>query len=283
MISVPGVLAASYEHCRRIAEGHYENFPVASLAVPRRLRPHFYALYAYCRRSDDLGDEGDPRGRLEALEAWDSAVSVALAGRETQAPILPAVAHTAAAFGIPRDLFHDLLRAFKQDQARTRYETEQDLIEYCRYSANPVGRMVLHLMGRANAETVKLSDSICTGLQLANFCQDVRVDWEKGRVYIPESDLREHGYTEASLADMIENEAFAAVMRRQVERAREWLRGGLPLSRRLGLRLGIEVRMITLGGLRILKKIEKSRYRVLSARPTLGKLDFTALLARALC
>lgn len=272
-------LSSAYSYCKQLARSHDENFPVASLIVPRRLRPHFYAVYAYCRVSDDMGDEGDPASRSAALAEWEEQLARALRG-DASHPVLIALSDTASTFRIPSGLLFDLLKAFKQDQVKTRYANEEELFHYCRYSANPVGRIVLHLIGCARDENLPLSDSICTGLQLANFAQDVSVDLTKNRLYIPLSEMEAHGLTEADLKSGVETDRFARVMRVQVERARRFLMDGLPLSRRLGLRSGIEIKLICLGGLRILEKIQARGYRVLSRRPTLERRDFAGLLLR---
>lgn len=272
-------LSAAYNYCRRLARRHYENFPVGSLLVPRRLRPHFYALYAYCRVSDDLGDEGEEAGRTRALEAWEEELGEALSGKEA-GPVLTALADTASRFDIPHQLFFDLLRAFKQDQEKRRYQSERELLAYCRYSANPVGRMVLYLVRAATDRNLQLSDCVCTGLQLANFCQDVSVDLTKGRVYLPLDEVDQCGYSEAALAAGVQNDAFAGLMRLQCSRARSFLLRGMPLARSLPFRLGLEIRLICLGGLRILEKVEASGPLVLAQRPALAPLDFAGMLVR---
>ncbi len=231
----PVTLREAYAECARIARSHYENFPVATMLVPRRLRPHFHAVYSYCRISDDFGDEGDPAGRAASLGAWGLQLQEAIATGTSTHPVLAALANTTSVFRIPPQLYFDLLEAFQQDQVKTRYEDEADLLSYCRFSANPVGRVVLHLLGLVTEENLALSDSICTGLQLANFCQDVRTDLGKGRIYIPLADLAACGASEEDLLQKAETPLFVEVMRRQVDRARRFLRAGMPLSRRLGM------------------------------------------------
>ncbi|MEW6369232.1 MAG: squalene synthase HpnC [Acidobacteriota bacterium] len=274
-------LRPAYDQCRQIAASHYENFPVSSWLVPRGLRPHFHAVYAFCRISDDLGDEGEVGGRTEALSMWESDLKGALSG-EAHGPVLAAVANTAAEFHITHDLFFNLLRAFKQDQVKSEYASEQELLDYCRFSANPVGRIVLHLIGAATPENALDSDSICTGLQLANFAQDVARDLANNRIYIPSDEMRDAGYTPSDLRSGIQNAAFAAVMERQVSRARTFLQLGLPLARRLPARIGLEIRAIAHGGLRVLELIERIGYGVLGRRPALGRKDYAVILARIL-
>jgi len=272
-------LESGYRSCERIARIHYENFPVASIVVPRRLRRHFFSVYAFCRISDDLGDEGDPSGRTSSLDRWETLVHEAFAGRPAD-PLLAAVDHTRRLFCIPEEHFFDLIRAFKQDQVKTRYETEEELLGYCRYSANPVGRIVLQVFGGASHENLDLSDRICTGLQLANCCQDVGVDLLKGRVYVPMADFHDCGYTIDDLRSGLSNPAFRMLMQRQVSRARRFLQEGMPLWRRLSFRAGIEIRMVCLGGLRILERIERQGCDVLSRRPSLNMWDFFLICAR---
>src|SRR5437870_9071786 len=197
----PPTLAEARQYCARLARTHYENFSVASWFLPRRLRQHFFNVYAYCRISDDLGDEvGDTAASLRLLDEWEAELDACYAGRPRH-PVFVALAETVRTFDIPKYEFSDLLQAFRQDQTVTRYETFADLLGYCRYSANPVGHLVLYVCGYRDAERKQLSDYICTALQLANFCQDVSVDFAKGRIYLPLEDLRNYSATEEDMAE----------------------------------------------------------------------------------
>src|SRR5215467_721222 len=192
--------AEAREYCARLARSHYENFSVASWFLPKRLRQHFFNVYAYCRISDDLGDEvGDTAASLELLDQWQRELDACYEGSPKH-PVFVALAETVPQFDIPKHEFSDLLIAFRQDQTVTRFETFDDVLAYCRYSANPVGHLVLYLCGYSDAERQQLSDYTCTALQLANFWQDVFVDYEKGRIYLPLEDLRRFGVSEQDIA-----------------------------------------------------------------------------------
>ncbi len=227
--STAPTLAEAHEYCARLARTHYENFSVASWFLPRRLRQHFYNVYAYCRISDDLGDEvGDTAASLELLNQWQQELDACYEGNPRH-PVFVALAETVRQFDIPKHEFSDLLIAFRQDQTITRFETFNDLLAYCRYSANPVGHLVLYLCGYRDFERQYLSDFTCTALQLANFWQDVSVDYEKGRIYLPLEDLRRFNVSQREIADNQNTPAFCAMMKFEVERARDWFRQGLPL------------------------------------------------------
>ncbi len=219
-------LAEAQEYCRRLARTHYENFSVASWFLPKNLRQHFFNVYAYCRISDDLGDEvGDADASLELLDQWERELDACYEASPRH-PVFVALAETVHSLDIPKQPFADLLTAFRQDQRVTRYETFDDLLGYCRYSANPVGRLVLYVCGYRDAERQQLSDFTCTALQLANFWQDVSIDWAKGRVYLPLEDLRKCGVSEADIASQKNTSAFCQMMRFQVDRARDWFPAG---------------------------------------------------------
>src|SRR5437588_2767791 len=214
-------LEQSRAYCERLARSHYENFSVASWFLPARLRQHFFNVYAYCRISDDLGDEtGDPTASLHLLDEWESELNACYEGAPRH-PVFVALAGTVRDFDIPRQTFADLLTAFRQDQTITRYEKFDDLLGYCRYSANPVGHLVLYLCGYRDPERQQLSDFTCTALQLANFWQDVTTDYEKGRIYLPLEDLRRYSVTEEDIAQNCNTAAFCEMMKFEVERARE--------------------------------------------------------------
>src|SRR6266576_303117 len=226
-------LEAAREYCRRLARSHYENFSVASWFLPARLRQHFFNLYAYCRISDDLGDEvGDTAASLQLLDEWEGELNACYDGQPRH-PVFVALAETVRMFEIPKQEFADLLTAFRQDQTVTRYESLGDLLGYCRNSANPVGHLVLYLCGYKDDERQLLSDYTCTALQLANFWQDVTADYAKGRIYLPLEDLRRFGVSEEEIRDGRNTSPFREMMRFEVARAREGFKQGLPLVRKV--------------------------------------------------
>ena len=268
--------------CRHLAETHYENFHVATWFLPRPLRPHFHSIYAYCRVSDDLGDEvADPAQALALLDLWGRELDACYQGRARH-PVFVALSETIRACSIPKEPFADLLVAFRQDQTVKRYETMQDLLGYCRYSANPVGRLVLHVCGEVSEENFRLSDFTCSALQLANFWQDVRVDYAKGRVYLPQDDMRRFGVTDETIAAGAATAAFRALLRHEVDYARQLFEQGLPLIGRVHRHLAIDLDLFSRGGLEILRAIERRGYDVLSARPSISKRVKLQLALRAL-
>jgi len=274
-------LEQSRAYCERLARSHYENFSVASWFLPARLRQHFFNVYAYCRISDDLGDEvGNPAASLLLLDQWQRELDACYAGSPRH-PVFVALAETVRTFEIPQHEFSDLLTAFRQDQTITRYQTFDDLLGYCRNSANPVGHLVLYLCGYRDAERQKLSDYTCTALQLANFWQDVSVDYEKGRIYLPLESLRRFGVTEEDLTANRNTHAFCEMMRYEVARAREWFERGLPLVSKVEKELAIDLDLFTRGGQEILNAIEKQGYAVLGRRPSISKSRKLVLVARA--
>jgi squalene synthase HpnC len=273
--------AEAQEYCRRLARSHYENFSVATWFLPERLRQHFFNVYAYCRIADDLGDEvGDPEASLQLLDEWQAELNACYAGSPRH-PVFVALARTVRQFDVPRQPFADLLQAFRQDQTITRYETFEDLVGYCHYSANPVGHLVLYLCGYRDAERQSLSDYTCTALQLANFWQDVSVDYCKGRIYLPLEDLRRHQVSELDICATRNTRAFCEMMRFQVERARDWFRQGRPLARQVDRDLAVDLELFTRGGQEILNAIERRGYAVLGRRPAISKVRKLALVARA--
>jgi len=274
-------LEQSRAYCERLARSHYENFSVASWFLPARLRQHFFNVYAYCRISDDLGDEvGNPAASLLLLDQWQRELDACYAGSPRH-PVFVALAETVRKFEIPQHEFSDLLVAFRQDQTITRYQTFDDLLGYCRNSANPVGHLVLYLCDYRDAERQKLSDYTCTALQLANFWQDVSVDYEKGRIYLPLESLRRFGVTEEDLTANRNTSSFCEMMRYEVARAREWFERGLPLVSKVEKELAIDLELFTRGGQEILNAIEKQGYAVLGRRPSISKSRKLALVARA--
>lgn len=272
-------LAESRAYCRRLAAAHYENFTVASRLLPRALRQHFANVYAYCRWADDLADETEsPQRGLELLDWWEAQVRDCYAGVCSH-PVFVALADTIAEFSIPLEPWLDLLTAFRRDQHVTRYETFDELLDYCRYSANPVGRLVLYL-GRVHDEARGvLSDSVCTGLQLANHWQDVARDYRRGRVYLPQAACRAHGYTAEMLARGECNAAFRSLLAEQAAAAERYLRAGLPLVELMPRGLRGDVWLFIQGGLRILAHIRRQHYDVWRRRPTVSKLEKLGLLA----
>lgn len=274
-------LPEAYAYCERLARTHYENFSVATWFLPKRLRQHFFNVYAYCRISDDLGDEtGDTAASLQLLDEWETELNACYAGAPRH-PVFVALAGTVREFDIPKHEFSDLLRAFRQDQTVTRYDSFDDLLGYCRYSADPVGHLVLYLCGYRDAERQQLSDYTCTALQLANFWQDVSPDFQKGRIYLPLESLRKYGVTEANIAAKQNTPQFLEMMRFEVQRAREWFNLGLPLINKVGRELAIDIELFSRGGQEILNAIERQGYAVLGNRPAISRSRKLALVARA--
>jgi squalene synthase HpnC len=336
-------LPVARAYCERLARTHYENFSVATWFLPKRFRRHFYSIYAYCRISDDLGDEvGDPQQALELLDIWeqqldatyesiqknnsvilsgakdpllagglpspasfagrvgegnpDGSTRVSPAGKNAGVPSLAhhdtsregprhpvfiALRETIRECDIPKQPFAVLLKAFRQDQTITHYETFDDLLGYCRYSADPVGRLVLYACGYRDEERQRLSDYTCTALQLANFWQDVALDYKKGRIYLPLESLRRFGVTEADVASRRFTPAFRELMRFEVSRAREWFERGLPLAKAVDRDLAIDIQLFTRGGQEILNAIERQDFDVLRSRPAISKPRKLWLVLRA--
>lgn len=275
-------LAEAQAYCERMAKSHYENFSVATWFLPARLRQHFYNVYAYCRISDDLGDEvGDATQSLDLLDQWEGELNSCYAGSPRH-PVFVALSETVKKFSIPKHEFSDLLIAFRQDQKTTRFETFEDLLRYCHYSANPVGHLVLYLCGYRDAQRQQLGDYTCTALQLANFWQDVKIDFGKGRIYLPLEDLRQYGVSEEEIAQGRATKAFVNLMRFEVERARQWFERGLPLIKMVDRELALDLELFSRGGLEILKAIESQGFDVLQRRPVISKPRKLLLVARAL-
>jgi len=280
-----GCSAEEAQHYTRwLATHHYENFGVVSWLLPRELHQHFYNVYAYCRWSDDLGDEiPDPARALELLNAWEEDLRHCWRhGEEPSHPVLIALRETVRAKHTPLRLYLDLLRAFRQDQKIQRYATWGDVLGYCAYSANPVGRLVLHLCDYRDEERQRLSDFTCTALQLANFWQDVSLDLEKGRIYIPLEELAKHGLTEADIVARRFDARYVALMKSLIARTREVFDAGLPLAHRVDGGLRTDIELFSRGGMAILDAIEASGYNTLSHRPSLSKWTKVQLLGRAL-
>jgi squalene synthase HpnC len=251
----------------RVPVAHYENFPVASLLLPARLRAPVEVIYRFARSADDFADEGSdpPAERLAKLDAHRGEIE-----------------RIAREHGLPREPFADLLDAFAQDVVKTRYPDYAELLDYCSRSANPVGRLLLHLFKRTSETQLRQSDAICTALQLVNFWQDVAIDYAKGRIYLPQDEMKQHGVTEVQIAERSCDDAWRALLAFQVQRTRQLMLSGAPLGRSLPGRLGLEIRATVQGGLRILEKIERAGYDVFRRRPVLKWIDWPRILARAL-
>lgn len=267
-------------YCRRLARSHYENFPVVSWFLPRRLRQHFYNIYAYCRWADNLADLApDPRQAMVWLSWWESHLRACFQRRAIH-PVFIALQETIQEFQIPPDPFVDLLVAFRQDQQVTRYDTFDQLLGYCRYSANPVGRLVLYVAGCHDPQRAALADSICTGLQLANFWQDVAEDWKRGRIYLPLAHLRRFGSDETPIIRGVATEPFKRALAAACNEAEGWLQRGRPLIGLSPSFLRMEVALFIEGGLAILQRIRQQDYDVLSQRPVLSGWQKLGLLLR---
>lgn len=270
-------------YCQRLAQTHYENFSVATLLLPRRLIQHFHNVYAYCRWADDLGDETAGGEVALQLLAWWRAELLRCYDGTPRHPVMVALQQTIDRFSIPAQPFLDLIKAFEQDQHVKRYDTYLQLLEYCRCSANPVGRLVLYLCECHDDERVRLSDRICTGLQLANFWQDVARDRDMGRVYLPAEDRRRFGYSDEDLQARKFTPGFADLMRFEVERARGLFDEGMALVPLMPHDVRNDIELFARGGLAILDKIEALDYDVWRTRPALAKWEKAALLGGVLC
>ncbi|MDQ6708625.1 MAG: squalene synthase HpnC [Acidobacteriota bacterium] len=287
-VRAPAAMERSYTageaeaYTRWLATHHYENFHVVSFLLPKKLHQDFYNVYSFCRWADDLGDEmGDPRESLRLLAWWGRELDSMYAGQSTH-PVFIALRARVQRHDIPKQPFADLIRAFVQDQTVTRYANWDELLDYCVYSANPAGRLVLYLCGYADEARQRLSDATCTALQLANFWQDVTVDLRKDRVYLPLDVLARHGCSERDVFALKTSPGFRAAMRELVDRARGLFEEGLPLARTVDRRLAVDLELFSRGGLRILEKIEEMDYDVLSRRPAISKSERVRLLVSTL-
>ncbi|MCC9605055.1 squalene synthase HpnC [Blastopirellula sp. JC732] len=274
----PCSLAAATDYCQHLTKSHYENFTVASWLLPRELRPHFAHVYAYCRWSDDLADEvGEDQRSLDLLAWWRGELEACYQGKAWH-PVFVALSETIREYQIPIDPFANLLIAFEQDQRVKCYGSHQQLLSYCENSANPVGHLVLYLGRSFRPETRELSDSICTGLQLANFWQDVARDYAIGRIYLPEEDRRKFGVTEEMIAAKSASAEFRQLLQFEVERAENYLRSGRPLINMIAPQLRLDVELFLAGGLAICQAIRQQKFDVLQSRPTVGKWKKLQLL-----
>ena len=265
-----------------MSAAHYENFPVASFLLPRRLRPAVLAIYRFARAADDSADEGDapPAARLLALDRFDRALDAIAAGRPP--PEFADLAMAIDRHALPLALLRDLLSAFRQDVTTARYATFADLADYCRRSANPIGRLLLHLYGAVSAANLLRSDAICTALQLVNFWQDIAVDWRKGRVYLPLDELTRHGVSEAQIADARCDDAWRVLLAFETARTRALLASGRPLAQALPWRPALELRGVLAGGHRILDGIDAVGGDVFRHRPQLARGDWAIVALHAL-
>ena len=262
---------------------HYENFPVASILMPKRLRKPVAAIYHFARAADDIADEGDlpDQERLQRLDEFRAELARIA---DDQTPLTPLFINLGAEIrqhSLPMQPFHDLLDAFSQDVVKKRYNDFADLLDYCRRSANPVGNLLLHLYGEATPVNIAYSDAICTSLQIINFWQDVAKDYAIGRIYLPLDELAQYGVSEAQIAQGSADDAWRALIKFQVDRAHNMMRTGAPLGSILTGRVGLEMRMIIAGGLRILDKLESAQYDMFRHRPVLHPFDWVIMLAKS--
>lgn len=278
-------LEESYQYCRNLTLSHYENFPVGSMLLPKAVRPHVYAIYAFARVSDDFADEaqyGEPAQRLALLEEWETQLHDCYRGKANH-PIFIALADSVQKMDLPQSLLHDLLHAFKRDVTVNRYKTWDEVIEaYCRYSANPVGRLILHLFDYRDVERQHWSDCICTALQLTNFWQDVAIDLKKNRVYIPLQEMHQQKYSLEALFAEEYNEAYHQILENLAQRTWALFLEGYPLLDSVRFPLSAELRFTWMGGVTILSRTRDVKYNVFLQRPKLSKWDLLALGSRAL-
>ena len=272
----------AYNWCLNLASSHYENFPVASRLLPRRIRPHIAAVYAFARIADDIADEPglEQTERLHLLDDWERQLDICT-DRVSEHPVFVALGQTIVEHRLPKQLLADLLSAFRQDVTTQRYETFGDLLDYCRRSANPVGRIVLRLFGHIDMDLDRESDAVCTALQLTNFWQDLGIDISRGRLYLPREDLRRYHCREDLLLKGEPQEPFYKLMAFEVDRTRALFRRGVLLPEAVRQPLRLELRLTWLGGMRILDKIERSEYTILKKRPKLSWKDVPGMLLRS--
>jgi len=264
--------------------GHYENFPVASLLLPAKLRAPVSVIYRFARSADDFADEGDlaPDDRLALLDGYRAELDRLSKGTSPVAPLFHELHRVILAHGLPLAPFYDLLDAFSQDVTKLRYASFAEVMDYCRRSADPVGRLMLHLYGKCDRMNLAASDCVCSALQLINFWQDIEIDFRKNRVYLPQDEMARFGVTEAQIAARDASGGWWDLMRFQAERARALMMSGAPLALRLPGRIGLEIRTVVQGGLRILEKLERVRGDVFRHRPVLRAADWPLVFCRAL-
>jgi squalene synthase HpnC len=265
--------AEAFAYCAKIAQTHYENFTVGSYLVPKEKRPHIYAVYAFCRWSDDLGDEiGDSQKSFELLDQWSKELESCYGGNPAH-PVFIALKESIKKFDLPIEPFQNLIKAFKMDQIVSRYKNFEELLYYCKHSADPVGRIFLMLFGYRDQERFELADATCTALQITNFLQDIAIDLTKGRIYIPLEDLQLFNYTESELISKKFNDAFIQLMKFEIGRTREIFLKGLKLVKKVSGSVQLDIELFSRGGMRILEMIEKNNCDVFNQRPTLSKFS----------
>jgi squalene synthase HpnC len=277
-------LSDAYRYCQDVAAEHYENFPVASHLLPQRFRQPIAVIYAFARTADDFADEGNhtPAERLTLLDDYETHLQRLLAGSPGSDPVFIALTDVIKRYALPIGLFEDLLSAFSQDVTKQRYENFAEVMDYCRRSANPIGRLLLYLYNQADEENLSLSDQICTALQLINFLQDLLQDFdEHNRIYLPQNEMRKYQICETDLQERNSNTAMQNLVQLQIQRARALLLAGSPLGNKLTGRIGLELRMIIQGGMRILQKLENNGGNVF-LRPRLKKSDYLGILWNAM-
>lgn len=284
MPSSPQKVTDAYAYCQQIVRSHYENFPVASFILPKRLRQPISVIYAFARTADDFADEGDwdAETRLTKLREYDEYLDAIANNDAIDNPIFIALADVIKKHDLPLQLFHDLITAFRLDVSKKRFTDIEDVWDYCRYSANPVGRLLLHLMDAATAENLEHSDAVCSALQLINFLQDIEQDFvENQRIYLPQADLQRFGVSEEHFRTQRSDDAFAQLLQQQITYAREKMLFGKPLGRTVGGRFGFQLRLMINGGLRVLELLEHQQGNLFS-RPRLSKRDWLWMFLRAL-
>jgi phytoene synthase len=278
-------LDSAYRYCAEMARSHYENFPVGSFLIPRRIRKHFYSIYAFARAADDFADEGNDEitlaQRLDALDRWRARLRDAASGRADH-PVFIALAHTQKQFDLPLALFEDLLSAFSHDLTARRYETFDELMDYCRRSANPIGRLILALFGRREEKLLRWSDEVCSALQLVNHWQDVAIDIKKDRLYIPLEDIRRFGLSVEAIKRGEATDQFKKLMEFQLERTRDMFARGKPLCAAVAGRLAFELRAVWLAGMRITEKIRENDCDIFTRRPVITRSDKIKILLSAI-
>jgi squalene synthase HpnC len=274
----------AYAYCQQMVRSHYENFPVASFILPKRLRQPISVIYAFARTADDFADEGDwdAQTRLTKLKEYDDYLDAIANDKTIDHPIFIALADVIQKHQLPLQLFHDLITAFRLDVTKTRFTNIDDVWDYCRYSANPVGRLLLHLMNAATEENLQRSDAVCSALQLINFLQDIEQDFvENNRIYLPQADLKRFAVDEDHFRNKRSDAAFAQLIQQQINYAREKMLFGEPLGRAVGGRFGFQLRLMINGGLRVLELLEQQKNDLFS-RPRLTKGDWLRMVLRAL-
>lgn len=280
----PQQVADAYAYCQQMVRSHYENFPVASFILPKRLRQPISVIYAFARTADDFADEGDwdAEMRLTKLKEYDDYLEAIDNGEKIDHPLFIALADVINKHQLPLQLFHDLITAFRLDVTKTRFTDIDDVWDYCRYSANPVGRLLLHLMNASSAKNLEQSDAVCSALQLINFLQDIEQDFmENNRIYLPQADLKRFDVDEEHFRNKYSDASFAQLIQQQINYAREKMLLGQPLGRAVGGRFGFQLRLMINGGLRVLELLERQQENLFS-RPRLSKRDWLWMFVKAL-